>query len=53
MVFPDFGKSVTLPTGERVAVGLLPEEPGEYEFTCAMGILRGTLVVVPPGGATS
>ena len=49
VVFPAFGKSATLPPGEAVAVELLPEEPGEYEFTCAMGMLRGTLVVSPRG----
>jgi len=49
VVFPAFGKSATLPPGEKVAVDLLPEVPGEYEFTCAMGMLRGKLVVVPPG----
>ncbi len=49
VVFPAFGKSATLPPGEQVAVDLLPEEPGEYEFTCAMGMLRGKLVVVPSG----
>ncbi len=47
VVFPAFGKSATLPPGENVAVDLLPGEPGVYEFTCAMGILRGKLVVVP------
>ena len=51
VVFPAFGKSATLPPGEQVAVDLLPEEPGEYEFTCAMGMLRGTLVIVPSGPA--
>jgi plastocyanin domain-containing protein len=45
VVFPAFGKSATLPPGERVAVDLLPEKPGEYEFTCAMGMLRGRLIV--------
>ena len=35
--------------GEQVAVDLLPEEVGEYEFTCALGMLRGKLVVVPSG----
>ena len=45
LVFPAFGKSVTLPKGERVTVELLPEAPGEYEFTCGMGMLRGTLVI--------
>lgn len=47
VVFPAFGKSATLPLGEQVAVDLLPEEAGVYEFTCAMGMLRGKLVVVP------
>lgn len=47
VVFPAFGKSATLPRGENVAVDLLPTEPGEYEFTCHMGMLRGTLVVEP------
>ena len=45
VVFPDFGRSATLPQGEQVAVDLLPEAPGEYEFTCGMGMLRGRLIV--------
>ena len=45
VVFGDFGKSAKLPTGETVAVELLPEKAGEYEFTCQMGMLRGKLVV--------
>lgn len=45
VVFPAFGKSVTLPPGEQVAVELLPEVPGEYEFTCAMGMLHGRLII--------
>ena len=49
VVFPAFGKSATLPRGEQVAVELVPAEPGEYEFTCATGMLHGTLVVVPRG----
>jgi plastocyanin domain-containing protein len=48
VVFPDFGKSATLPTGEQVAVDLLPDEAGEYEFTCAMGMLHGRLIVEDP-----
>ena len=47
VIFPALGKSAMLPRGERVAVELFPEEPGEYAFTCAMGMLRGTLVVGP------
>ena len=45
VLFADFGKSAKLPTGETVAVELLPERPGEYEFACQMGMLRGKLVV--------
>ena len=53
VVFPAFGKIATLPKGKPVVVDLLPEEPGEYEFTCAMGMLRGKLVVFPHAGATA
>jgi plastocyanin domain-containing protein len=45
VVFADFGKSAKLPAGETVAVELLPAKPGEYEFACQMGMLRGKLVV--------
>lgn len=45
VVLPDFGKSARLPTGETVAVEFVPGRPGEYEFTCQMGMLRGKLVV--------
>jgi plastocyanin domain-containing protein len=45
VLFPDFNKSSELPTGEVVAVEFLPEQPGEYEFACQMGMFRGKLVV--------
>jgi plastocyanin domain-containing protein len=46
VVFDAFGRHATLPEGEQVAVELPPpEQPGEYPFTCHMGMLRGTLVV--------
>ncbi|MBI4495081.1 MAG: cupredoxin domain-containing protein [Chloroflexi bacterium] len=45
VVLSDFGKSAKLPEGETVAVEFLPERPGEYEFACQMGMLRGKLVV--------
>lgn len=51
VVFPAFGKSATLPRGEEVAIDLLPEHAGEYEFTCGMGMLHGRLLVAPPNGA--
>lgn len=45
VVFPAFGKSAMLPLFEDVAIELVPEHAGEYEFTCQMGMLRGRLVV--------
>lgn len=45
VIFGDFNKSAELPEGEIVPVEFLPEEPGEYEFACQMGMLRGKLVV--------
>lgn len=45
VVFPDFGVAADLPPHEDVTVELLPERPGEYRFTCGMGMLDGRLVV--------
>jgi plastocyanin domain-containing protein len=45
VLFPDFQKSARLPTGKTVPVEFVPEKPGEYEFACAMGMLRGKLIV--------
>jgi plastocyanin domain-containing protein len=45
VIFNDFGKSAQLPTGETVPVEFLPEKPGEYEFSCQMGMFRGKLIV--------
>ena len=45
VVFPDFNRQAELPEGELVPVEFTPEEPGEYEFTCGMGMLQGKLVV--------
>ena len=45
VVFPDFGKSAMLPPYQDVTVELDPQEPGEFEFTCQMGMLHGRLVV--------
>ena len=46
VVFPDFGKSVTLPPQMDVTVELIPGTPGIYPFTCQAGILTGRLVVL-------
>jgi plastocyanin domain-containing protein len=45
VLLPDFGKSARLPEGEVVPIEFTPDKPGEYEFTCQMGMLRGKLVV--------
>lgn len=45
VLIPAFGRSAALPTGKVVAVEFLPTEPGEHEFTCQMGMLRGRIVV--------
>lgn len=45
VVFPDFGKSAMLPPYRDVTLELHPEQAGEYEFTCQMGMLHGRLVV--------
>jgi plastocyanin domain-containing protein len=45
VLFPDFGKSAKLPTGETVAIEFTPQKPGEFGFQCQMGMFRGKLVV--------
>ncbi len=45
VIFADFQKSAELPTGQTVAVELLPKEPGEFGFACPMGMFRGRLIV--------
>ena len=45
VVFADFQKTADLPTGQIVPVELMPKEPGEFAFSCPMGMFRGKLVV--------
>lgn len=45
VVFERLGMRAALPVGEPVAVELTPEDPGNYAFSCEMGMYRGTLVV--------
>lgn len=40
-----FNKSAKLPKGEVVPVEFLPTQPGEFEFACPMGMIRGKIVV--------
>ncbi len=45
VLFPDFGKNAKLPEGETVVIEFTPQKPGEYEFSCQMGMIRGKLIV--------
>ncbi|MDD5468672.1 MAG: cupredoxin domain-containing protein [Anaerolineales bacterium] len=45
LLIPDFKKSARLPEGETVPVEFMPDQPGEFEFQCQMGMLRGKLIV--------
>ena len=46
VVFPDFGRHLSLPAYREVVVELPPSSPGEHAFTCQLGMLRGSLVVL-------
>jgi len=45
VVLDAFGVSADLPEGDNVPVEFTPGQPGEYEFACQMGMLRGKVVV--------
>lgn len=45
VVIPDLGVRRFLPAHQRTGVDLPPARAGTYEFTCGMGMLRGSLVV--------
>jgi len=45
IVFGDFNIRKPLPAYKTTAIEFTPEEEGEYEFTCGMGMLRGKLIV--------
>ena len=45
IVIPDFGIRKYLPAHQKTSVELRAEQPGTYEFTCGMGMLRGKLIV--------
>ena len=47
VVFTDFGIVRDLPAFKTTPIEFIPEQPGEYNFACGMGMLRGKLVVNP------
>ncbi|GAB3300084.1 hypothetical protein GCM10027511_15250 [Hymenobacter humi] len=45
LLMPDFSIRRELPAFKTTMVELLPQQAGKFEFTCGMGMLRGSLVV--------
>ena len=45
VIFPDFNIRRNLPAFKTTLVELVPQQPGRFDFTCGMGMLRGSLVV--------
>ncbi len=46
VVIPDFGIRTYLPAHRTTAVSFTPTA-GEHEFTCGMGMVRGTIIAEP------
>ena len=45
VVFAQLNASYALPINQTVEVIIPPQEPGEIDFTCQMGMYRGKLIV--------
>jgi plastocyanin domain-containing protein len=45
IVFGDFNIRKPLPAFRTTPVEFTPEKPGEYTFTCGMGMMKGRLIV--------
>lgn len=45
IVMPEFGVRRFLPTGTRTSIEVTPTKAGRHQFTCGMGMLRGTVIV--------
>lgn len=45
IVFGDFNIRRPLPAFRTTPVEFIPEKPGEYTFTCGMGMMKGRLIV--------
>ena len=52
VVFPDLGVSAPLAPFARTVVELVPDRAGQFEFTCGMRMVHGTLVVEEAQAAT-
>ncbi len=49
VVFEHFKIDEKLPAFQTTTIEFTPAEPGEYPFRCGMNMLKGLLVVEPPG----
>lgn len=49
VIFERFGIDQQLPPFQTTAIEFTPDQPGEYPFRCGMNMLKGLLVVEPPG----
>jgi plastocyanin domain-containing protein len=47
LVVPEFGIRKFLPSGETTPVEFTPVTPGSFQFMCGMGMLHGSIVVLP------
>jgi plastocyanin domain-containing protein len=47
IVIREFGIARPLPPHTTTPVEFIPEESGEFPFTCGMGMMRGRIVVEP------
>lgn len=45
IVMPDFGVRRFLPSGQRTTIEITPTAAGRFQFTCGMGMLRGSVSV--------
>jgi plastocyanin domain-containing protein len=45
VIFSDFNKKATLTPYKSIPVELNIDQPGEYEFQCGMGMLKGRIIV--------
>lgn len=45
VLLPAFDRAAALPPGQEVTIDFVPRERGEFPFMCAMGMLRGRIVV--------
>ena len=47
VVFADFGASKSLPAFGTTSLDFTPDKVGEFDFSCGMNMIHGTLVVEP------